>query len=600
MSQTLHTADHIVIVGYFVLLTLIGLYFWRRMKHARDFFTGGNAIPWWLASVSFYLTGFSAFTFVAYSEMAYRYGFIAITLAWSAAVAMAVGTIFLAARWRRARIISPVEFLEARYNKEIRQILAWAGIPLRVIDDGLKIYATGVFVSIGMGYDLKMSIIVSGAVMLLYTFMGGLWAVVVTDYIQFIILTLGVVVLFPLVFAQVGSFDALAHGAQAGFLSPVNAPFSPLYVIAFYLLIILSYNGNWAFAQKFYSVRDEREARKAGMLAVVLKIAGPPLFILPAMAARSLMPELMQPPNSPQYTYAALSLRFLPAGLMGLMIAAMFSATMSTLSGDYNVVASVITEDIYRRLFDKEASQRRLVIVGRLATLFIGMLTISIGVSLIATARKGLFEVMVTVFGIFIGPMLIPMLLGLLNRRITWRGAAAGIIAGFLSGISFYLYKILVLAHQPGIDQNFLRYTYEAISILINFSVTILAILLMTAFERVTDEDRAKINEFFARLSTPIDPKLTHASATDEIFSPFYIIGWITGGTGLLLLIASAVQPSGTGRYINLGAGIVICLLGFGFYLLHGRVMRREAGLAREAAEVSASVPHIIKSSVVD
>jgi Na+/proline symporter len=187
--------------------------------------------------------------------------------------------------------------------------------------------------------------------------MGGLWAVVVTDFIQFIILTLGVLVLFPLVFANVESLASFTAGTSAGFLSPVSQPFSPLYVLAFYLLIILSYNGNWAFAQKFYSVQDERAARKAGILAVILKVIGPPLFILPAMAARSLMPELMQPPNSPQFTYAALSLKFLPAGLMGLMIAAMFSATMSTLSGDYNVMASVITEDIYRRLFDPSPSR---------------------------------------------------------------------------------------------------------------------------------------------------------------------------------------------------------------------------------------------------
>src|SRR5678816_1821392 len=303
--------------------------------------------------------------------------------AWSSAVGMVVGTLLLSARWRRARITSPIEFLETRYSPSIRQVLAWAGLPLKIIDDGLKIYATGVFVSVGLGYDLKTSILVSGLVMLIYTFMGGLWAVVVTDFIQFIILTLGVLVLFPLVFSHISSIDFFTAGAPSGFLAPVSAPFSPLYVVAFYLLILLSYNGNWAFAQKFYSVRDERAARKAGMLAVVLKILGPPLFILPAMAARSLMPELMQPPNSPQYTYAALSLKFLPAGLMGLMIAAMFSATMSTLSGDYNVMASVITEDIYRRLFDKEATQRRLIIVGRVATLLVGALTITIGISLI-------------------------------------------------------------------------------------------------------------------------------------------------------------------------------------------------------------------------
>src|SRR5581483_6905351 len=159
-------------------------------------------------------------------------------------------------------------------------------------------------------------------------FMGGLWAVVITDYVQFVVLTTGVAVLFPIVFAQMGGFShgvaTLAHEAPAGFFSPAGGPFSVWYIIAFYLLVIVSYNGNWAFAQKFYSVRDERAARKAGLLATALKLIGPPLFILPAMAARHLMPELAQPPNSPQYTYAAMALKYLPAGLVGLMIAAMF------------------------------------------------------------------------------------------------------------------------------------------------------------------------------------------------------------------------------------------------------------------------------------
>jgi SSS family transporter len=575
MPKGLQTADHIIIVGYFLLLTLIGLYFWKRMRHVRDFFTGGNAIPWWLAGVSFYLTGFSAFTFVAYSEMAFRYGFVAVTLAWSSAVGMVIGTLLLASRWRRARIVSPIEFLEARYSKHIRQVLAWAGLPLKVIDDGLKIYATGVFVSVGLGYDLKASIIVSGVVMLLYTFMGGLWAVVVTDFIQFIILTLGVLVLFPLVFANIDSLSTFTQGAPSGFLSPISTPFSPLYVLAFYLLIILSYNGNWSFAQKFYSVRDEREAKKAGFLAVALKVVGPPLFILPAMAARSLMPELMQPPNSPQYTYAALSLKYLPAGLMGLMIAAMFSATMSTLSGDYNVMASVITEDIYRRLFDKEASQRRLIIVGRLATLTVGALTILIGISLIASAQKGLFEVMVTVFGLFVGPMLIPMLAGLLFRRVTWRGAAAGIATGFVTGLALYLYKTFVLSSRPGIDPNWLRYNFEAISILTNFSATILALLLTSALERVRPEEKAQIESFFQRLSTPVDTQKKDAPVATEVFSPFYIIAWVTAGTGLLLLIASAVQSGGLGRLVNIGAGLALFVLAFALARLHKGFMRR-------------------------
>ena len=568
MPSRLETADHIVIIGYFALLTLIGLYFWRRMRHVRDLFTAGGNVPWWLTGISFYLTGFSAFTFVAYSEMAYRFGLVAITLAWSAAVAMLAGTIVLAARWQRARIISPVEFLEARFNPAVRQVLAWTGIPLKVIDDGLKIYATGIFVSVGLGYDLRMSILGSGLVMLLYTFMGGLWAVMVTDYVQFIVLTLGVVVLFPMVFSRLGGFDELFAGAPADFGSLVGGPITPLYVLAFYLLVMLSYNGNWAYAQRFYSVCDERAARKAGLLAAGLMILGPPLFILPAVAARTLMPELMIPPNSPQYTYAALALEFLPAGLMGLMIAAMFSATMSTLSADYNVMASVITEDVYRRLIDPGASQRRLVVVGRLATLAVGALTVGIGMLLITTARRGLFEVMVTVFGLFVGPMLLPTLAGLVSRRLTVRGAAAGIVAGLISGVSLFSYKTWWLAGRPDIDPNWLRYDYEAMTIFTNIGVTIGAMVVVTALETVHPDERRRIADFFVRLARPMRDDAQAEAGGNDAFSPLPIIAQVTGGTGLLLLVAAAVQSSGAGQMINAGAGVTVLMIAAGCYWL--------------------------------
>ncbi|HVH55507.1 MAG TPA: hypothetical protein VM791_04600 [Vicinamibacterales bacterium] len=568
MPHPLESADHIVITGYFALLTLIGLYFWRRMRHTRDLFAAGGNVPWWLTGISFYLTGFSAFTFVAYSEMAYRHGLVAITLAWSAAAAMLAGTIFLAARWQRARIISPVAFLEARFNPALRQVLAWTGIPLKVIDDGLKIYATGIFVSVGLGYDLRMSILVSGMVMLLYTFMGGLWAVMVTDYVQFIVLTLGVVVLCPLVFSRLDGIDALFRGVPADFASPIGAPITPLYVFAFYLLVMLSYNGNWAYAQRFYSVRDEREARKAGLLAVGLMIAGPPLFILPAVAARTLMPELMVPPNSPQYTYAALALEFLPAGLMGLMIAAMFSATMSTLSADYNVMASVITEDVYRRLFDPTATQRRLVLVGRLATLGVGILTILIGMLLVTTAQRGLFEVMVTVFGLFVGPMLLPTLAGLISRRLTVRGASAGIAAGLMSGAFFFSYKTWWLAGRPDIDPNWLRYDYEAITILSNIGITVAVMAIVTALETVRPEERRRIADFFVRLARPMHEDVPAATSEADAFSPMTIIAQVTAGTGALLLIAGAVQSAGAGRLINVAAGAVVLVVAAGCYRL--------------------------------
>src|SRR6185436_19426543 len=129
-----------------------------------------------------------------------------------------------------------------------------------------------------------------------------------------------------------------------------------------------------------------------------------------------------------------------------------------------------------------------------------------------------------------------------------------------------YLYKAFVLSGQPGIDPNWLRYDYEAISILTNFGLTILAMTVTTLLQTVPNDERIRIDEFFARLATPIDPETTHAKVTGEVFSPFYIIAWITVGTGLLLVGASFVQPSGMGRTVNIAAGLTLWLVAFALY----------------------------------
>src|SRR6185436_14003801 len=143
-----------------------------------------------------------------------------------------------------------------------------------------------------------------------------------------------------------------------------------------------------------------------------------------------------------------------------------------------------------------------------------------------------------------------------------------------------YLYKAFVLSGQPGIDPNWLRYDYEAISILTNFGLTILAMTVTTLLQTVPNDERVRIDEFFKRLATPVDPETTHAKVTGEVFSPFYIIAWITAGTGLLLLCASLVLPGGMGRVVNVGSGLTLWLLAFGLYRLHLRFVRREAALA--------------------
>jgi dipeptide/tripeptide permease len=179
--------------------------------------------------------------------------------------------------------------------------------------------------------------------------------------------------------------------------------------------------------------------------------------------------------------------------------------------------------------------------------------------------------------------MLIPMLAGLLNRKVTWRGAAAGIAAGFASGISFYLLKTLVLARRPGIDANWLRYDFEAITILANFGITVAAMAIATILEKPTASERARIDRFFERLDTPIQREPAAAQKPEEMFSPFYIIGWITCGVGVLLAAAGLTLAGGGGRTINVAVGLGLLLAGCGFHALNRRFIRMQAELKGEA-----------------
>ena len=313
--------DYFILAGYFVVMLGIGAYFWRHMKGMRAYFSGHNQIPWWLSGVSFYMTSFSAFLFVAYSEVAYRYGLVAVTLGCTAIPAVVIGSLFFAARWRRARIDSPVEYLEERYSLGLRQTFGWANIPVRMIDNGLRLYATGLFIAGVAGIPLTDSICYCGLVTLAYTFAGGLWAVTVTDFVQFVVMMAGAVLLVPLALVRVGGLGGLISGSPQGFfhlLQPAQYPWT--FLLAWFLVVLCNYNTSFGLVQRYYCVRDEGEARKVGLFVAFLILVGTPLFFLPAMAARQFLPDA-----DPKSIYATLCTTLLPSGALGLIIAAMFS-----------------------------------------------------------------------------------------------------------------------------------------------------------------------------------------------------------------------------------------------------------------------------------
>jgi len=553
-TGTMVGADYFILVGYFVLMLGIGGYFYRYMRRMKDFFSGGNTIPWWLSGVSFYMSCFSVFGFVAYSALAFQYGWVAVTLFWVMAPATLVSVLFFSARWRRARIDSPVEYLETRYSPAVRQLFAWQGLPVRIIDDALKLVAIGMFISKGLDVNREQSMLWSGLIMLAYTFMGGLWAVTVTDFIQFVVMIAGVVVLLPLAIHRAGGLATFFEDSPEGFFQLISPEYNWFYLASMIFLFCLAFSSvNWALIQRYYCVEREKDTHKVGWLVVFLTIIGPPLILLPAMAARHFLVGV----EDANEVYPMLCKALLPAGMLGLIIAAMFSATMSMLSSDYNVCASVLTNDVYRRYIKPNASQTQLVWVGRLMTLVVGLTAMAVAFLMLGIGGDDLFRSMVTLFSVATAPVALPMIAGLLSRRISNNGALLGCLTGVLVGL-------LVLKLAPN------ETTWWGVAVkqenIILWATTFTTLIMMTIGSLLLPKSArevASVEDFHTRLKTPIGqlPDDIPPSAS-EVFSPFGIVGVCTAIIGVMMLVVLPWVRSGLAFGMAAGTGMALLILG--------------------------------------
>lgn len=551
MAQVkLSVADYLVVAGYFVLVLWIGLHFRNKLESAKDYFAGGRQVPWWLAGISHYMSSFSAFGFIAYAQIGYTHGWVAVTLFWSTIPACLAGGLWFAPRWRRARVITPVQFVENRFNGLLRQLFAWAGIPAKIFDDALKIFATSLFLTVSAGVDLYWSIFVCGAVMVAYTFLGGLWALIVTDYVQFLIKALAILLLLPFAVSGAGGFERAFRGLPEGFFGLSGGPFGWLYIAGYTLLVTISYNANWSLVQKYYSVPREKDAAKAAYCAGVLNLIGAPLVILPAMVGRNLLPDLISQ-NRTADTYVLLVLKSLPIGVIGIFIAAMLSATMAVVSADFNAIASVLTNDVYHRLVHPRATERQLVRVGRWITLALGALTTVMSLWIAATRQQSLFSTMVTVLGLFMIPTLLPLLAGLVVRGLTWQGALAGFVSGLATGL------LILVLKTGGVAAS--SYDWEGISLLANTAASIVGMIAGTLLSRPNEEEKARIRRFFETLDEPI----RQDEAPADRWNPSRpLLGVSTLALGALIAGAGLFSRSDRARWLDLLIGLILVLLG--------------------------------------
>src|SRR6201987_3531188 len=209
--------DYSVIACYAALMILVGLYVARFNRGAAEYFRGGSRIPWLVAGLSSFMAGFSAWTFTGAAGVAYRAGIVVIGLYLGNALSFMLGYFVFATRWRRSRITTVMEYLSSRFDETTRQTFSWTTVVDQLFMSASVLYGLSLFVSSACGLPVLWTVIGAGAIIMFYCVIGGLWAVVVTDFLQASILMPFCLVLLITALSRVGGVGGLGP-----FLAPGN------------------------------------------------------------------------------------------------------------------------------------------------------------------------------------------------------------------------------------------------------------------------------------------------------------------------------------------------------------------------------------------
>lgn len=434
MSAAIDTS---VIVVFSIFIMLVGFSFSRTGRNLKSFFAAGEAVPWFIGGLSLFMSFFSAGTFVAWGSIAYKYGWVAITIQWTMCIGGLVTGLYLAPKWKATGNLTAAEFIRERLGEAVQKSYIYIFMIVSLMIKGSVLYSVAKLVSSSLGFPLMPSTVVLGLFMIAYTAVGGLWAVMVTDILQFVILTAAILIIIPLAFDAAGGIEHFIKFSPEGFFDVVNGEYTWGFILAFALYHIFYIGGNWTFVQRYTSVDTPKSASKVAYLFAGLYIISPVLWMLPPMLYKTINPGLQG--LDTENAYLMICQHVLPAGLMGLILTGMYFSTSASANTALNVVSAVFTNDIYKGTINPKASDKKLMSVARISSWFFGLGMIV--VALIVPYIGGIVEFTLSIGAITGGPLLAPPLWALFSKRLT------GKVTLYVTGISLtanLVFKIIL------------------------------------------------------------------------------------------------------------------------------------------------------------
>lgn len=445
--QNMHWLDWSMLGLFFLTLVAIGVYSTLRVRASGDYFVGGGKLPWWIGGISHHVGGYSAVVFTAWAMYAYRDGFsLYVWWALGFAVSCVLCGLFIAPRWSEVRekfgVQSPTEYLTVRYGVSTQQIIVWSGILLKLLDLAGKTVAMALILKGFAGVPITYGVLVTGIVGLVYNTLGGFFASTRNDVFQFLVQLIGGILMFVYVFLALTQQHGLNyctmwdHEALAGHFTPLSAECNLLFAVGFWLAIFFGCSGgNWGAGLRFMAAPSGAQARRSAIFSGCLYFIWPLVIFAPMWAAPILFPGLEQKEMSSVYTMMAREM--LPAGFVGIILASMFAASISTIAGDCNAAASVIARDIaprFSRRILTDDGQTPLWFARTVAFVFTSLTVL---IAFYGDVFGGVVGLVVKWFSGLLGPISVPLILGLLPAFDRCRTAAAN--CSVLVGIAVFL-----------------------------------------------------------------------------------------------------------------------------------------------------------------
>ena len=441
--------DLAIIVFYLVGIVTLGCWAGvrqRRGAEGKNYFLAGGTLRWPMIGLALFATNISTIHLVSQAEEGYKNGLAYGNFEWMATFTLIALSLFFAPFYIRSKVATLPDFLEKRYNKACRNWLAFLSIISAIfIHITFSLY-TGAIVLEGL-FNIPMwhSIIVLSVLTGLYTIIGGLMAVVVTESIQAIILLAGAICITIIGYEKIGGWEGLTNYVEPVKLTmlrtsddPANLPWYSVF-LGYPIIGLWYWCADQTIVQRVLGAKDENHARIGPLFAGFIKILPVFIFILPgticlALINKGQIPELEKSAD----TYGHLIRSLLPTGLKGMVAAALLAALMSTVSGALNSIATLFSYDIYKQL-RPGTSDHKLVIIGRVVTFF-GMV-VAILSSRYIERFESIYQGCVTVICYIAPPITTVFVLGVFWKRASSAGAMAALYIG--SALGFIAFWVL-------------------------------------------------------------------------------------------------------------------------------------------------------------